>query len=227
MIQAGDSDWGPEGRAWVASGQQTGSNRSSWEPSQSLEDCGGLSERSGVDTWPHLRLSEDPSGSLTIRCTGPRRLVGFDTEEVTGSKPVAPTRHRCRSERRRSVIGGALVVPRVAWGHAGATAGPPRQPHHRARWYRLGSAVEHVQAVAQSGISLQGQMAVAVQGEAHRGMPGPGRDLLGVAPAAIHTATAVCRRSWMHSPSRPAAMTAGGYTDRGTPAAQADHPAVP
>jgi hypothetical protein len=39
----------------------------------------------------HLGLSDDPSRSLTMRCTGWQRLVGSDTEEVTGSNPVAPT----------------------------------------------------------------------------------------------------------------------------------------
>jgi hypothetical protein len=31
----------------------------------------------------------------------------------------------------------------------------------------------------------------------------------GVAPAAIHSATAVCRRSWIRKPSRPANLMAG------------------
>jgi single-strand DNA-binding protein len=34
-----------------------------------------------------------------------------------------------------------------------------------------------------------------------------------LAPAAIHRATAVCRRSWIRSPSSPAAWVAGSQTD--------------
>src|SRR5215211_8781086 len=101
--------------------------------------------------------------------------MGSDTEEVTGSNPVAPTTQHCSSERRRSIIGGALIVPGGAWGHAGATAGPPRQPHNRAgrRW--PGGAVERIQAVAERRVGLRVEVAIAIQGEAHRGMPGPSR----------------------------------------------------
>jgi hypothetical protein len=66
-----------------------------------------------------------------------------------------------------------------------------------------------VQAVAERRIGLGEQVAVAVEHEAGRGVPGPDGDLLGEAPAAIHSATAVWRRSWMRSPGRPAARVAG------------------
>src|SRR4029453_18606452 len=119
-----------------------------------------------------------------VSCEGARYLVKGrawpDTEEVTGSNPVAPTNKNHRSERRPSSIGGALVVPRVAWGHTGATAGPPRQPNDRARGRWLDGAVERVQAVAERAVGLRVEVAVAVQGEAHRGVPSPRRDLLRV-----------------------------------------------
>src|SRR5512132_1326390 len=56
-----------------------------------MENRGGSSERPGADASVHLRLSIDPSRSLTIRRTGRQRCVGSDTEGVTGSNPVAPT----------------------------------------------------------------------------------------------------------------------------------------
>jgi Single-strand binding protein family len=62
----------------------------------------------------------------------------------------------------------------VAWGHAGATAGQSRQPHDRAGRRRPGTSVERVQAVAERCVGLRVEVAVAIQGEAHRGMPGPG-----------------------------------------------------
>jgi hypothetical protein len=84
-----------------------------------------------------------------------QRFPGFaDTEEVTGSNPVAPTPYLSWSERRRSPIGGALVVPGRGWGHAGATAPSPGQPDDGACGYRLGTAVERVQAVAECGVDL-------------------------------------------------------------------------
>src|SRR4030095_15116444 len=48
-----------------------------------------------------------------------------DTEEVTGSNPVAPTTQKRRSGRRRSAIGGTLVVPGRAQVTLPATAGRP------------------------------------------------------------------------------------------------------
>ena len=43
----------------------------------------------------------------------------------------------------------------------------------------MGGAVERVQAVAERGVGLGVEVAVAVQGEAHRGVAGPSRDFLG------------------------------------------------
>jgi hypothetical protein len=63
------------------------------------------------------------------------------TEEVRGSNPLTSTPHTSRSERRRSDIGGALVVPGAARGHAGATPGPPTQPDNGAPGRRLDGAV--------------------------------------------------------------------------------------
>src|SRR4029450_6826398 len=60
----------------------------------------------------------------------------------------------CRSERRRCVNGGALVVPGAAWGHIGATPGASTEPHNGARGGRLGAAVERVQAVAERRVRL-------------------------------------------------------------------------
>jgi hypothetical protein len=47
----------------------------------------------------------------------------------------------------------------------------------------------------------------------------PARTLtyLGLAPAAIHRATAVCRRSWGRSGTNPAARTAGSQTAKQGP----------
>jgi hypothetical protein len=73
------------------SGQQTGSNRPPWGPTQALRNRGRSWEDSGSDTGSRLRLSIDPPPSVTVRCTGRQRLVGSDTEGVTGSNPVAPT----------------------------------------------------------------------------------------------------------------------------------------
>jgi len=46
----------------------------------------------------------------------------------------------------------------------------------------LDGRVDGVQPVAEGGIGLGIQVAVAVEGEAHRGMPGAGGDFLGVGP---------------------------------------------
>jgi hypothetical protein len=43
-------------------------------------------------------------------------------------------------------------------------------------------------------------VAVAVQGEAHRGMAGAGRDLLGGGAGGDPIAPPPCRRSWMRNP---------------------------
>jgi hypothetical protein len=74
-----------------ASGQQTGSNRPPWGPTRPLENRGRSSQASDTDTCAHLRLSNDPSRSLTIRRSRRARLVGSDTEEDGGSTPPAPT----------------------------------------------------------------------------------------------------------------------------------------
>jgi N-acetylglutamate synthase len=51
-------------------------------------------------------------------------------------------------------------------------------------------------------VGLGEQVAVAVEHEAHRGAPGPGRDLLGRGPGSDHSATAVWRRVWIRKPAR-------------------------
>src|SRR4030095_12985780 len=102
------------------------------------------------------------------------------TEEVRGSNPLTSTPYNCRSGRRPLPRGGALVVPGTAWGHTGATAGLPTQPNHGRLGGRPGGAVERIQAVAEGGIGLRVQVAVAIQGEAHRGGPSPSRGLLGI-----------------------------------------------
>jgi hypothetical protein len=56
----------------------------------------------------------------------------------------------------------------------------PEKVHHGGVFVALAGRVESVQPVAEGGIGLGIQVAVAVHGEAHRGMPGPGGDLLGV-----------------------------------------------
>jgi hypothetical protein len=47
----------------------------------------------GGGTFVHLPLSNDPYRPLTVEYSCRERLVGSDTEEVTGSNPVAPTSH--------------------------------------------------------------------------------------------------------------------------------------
>jgi hypothetical protein len=55
-------------------------------------------------------------------------------------------------------------------------------------------------------------MPIAVQGELTEVCPARVATSLGPPPAAIHRATAVCRRSWMRSPSK--AGPAGGRLRR-------------
>jgi hypothetical protein len=62
---------------------------------------------------------------------------------------------------------------------------------------------DRVHALAHRQVRLRVQVPVAVEGEAHRGMAGPGCDLLRVGPAAIHSATAVCRRLMPGADLRP------------------------
>ena len=45
-----------------------------------------------------------------------------------------------------------------------------------------------VQAVPERLIGVRIEVAVAIEGEAHRGVPGPGGDLFGIRPASIHSA---------------------------------------
>ena len=98
------------------------------------------------------------------------------TEEARGSNPLTSTPQPSSSERRRCVIGGALVVPRAAWGHTGPRPARRGQPNRGAVRCRLGGAAQRVQAVAERGVGLRVQVAVTVEGEAHRGMAGPGGD---------------------------------------------------
>jgi hypothetical protein len=72
-------------------GQQMGSNRPPSGPTRSLENRGRSSEGSGTENRAHLQLYDDPSRSVTIRCSGRQRLVGSDTEEAGRSTPPAPT----------------------------------------------------------------------------------------------------------------------------------------
>jgi hypothetical protein len=51
----------------------------------------------------HLRPSDDPSRSLTIRCSCRARLLGSDTEEVTWAAPEVPSSHRS-AVRNRAVL---------------------------------------------------------------------------------------------------------------------------
>jgi hypothetical protein len=105
-------------------------------------------------------------------------------------------------------------------GRLGPRPGRRGRPNHGAGRCRMSGAVERVQAVAQGGVGLGVQVAVAIEGEADRGMPGPGGDLLGVGAGRDHSATAVRRRSWMRRPSTPAALVAG----RHTPSPESGHP---
>jgi hypothetical protein len=62
-------------------------------------------------------------------------------------------------------------------------------------WGRGPLLDELVELVAEDRICLRAQVAVAVEDERDRGVPGPSETILGLAPAAIHSATAVWRRS--------------------------------
>ena len=48
----------------------------------------------------YLRPSDDPSRSLTIRCSCRARLLGSDTEEVTWAAPEVPSSHRSAVRNR-------------------------------------------------------------------------------------------------------------------------------
>ena len=134
------------------------------------------------------------------------------TEEARGSNPLTSTPHTSSSERRRSHIGGALVVAGGAWGHAGATPGPLGQVNDGACRRRLGAAVERVQAVTQGTVGLRVQVAVTVRVKLTEACPGASRDLLGVGPGRDRQGDGSVRRSWMRSRSRPAARVAGRHT---------------
>jgi hypothetical protein len=69
--------------------------------------------------------------------------------------------------------------------------------------------MQRIQAIPERVIGIRIEVAVAVQSEADRGMSSQGGDLLRIRPAAIQSATAVCLRSWMRSPSSPATLVAG------------------
>jgi hypothetical protein len=65
----------------------TGCRRDQDDRWRTVAHCRGR----GHYSCAHLRLSDDPSQSLTVRRPCRARLVGSDTEEVTASNPVAPT----------------------------------------------------------------------------------------------------------------------------------------
>jgi hypothetical protein len=56
----------------------------------------------------------------------------------------------------------------------------PKQLHQGSALVALAGRVDGVQPVTESRIRLRVEVAVTIQGEAHRGMPGPGSHLLRV-----------------------------------------------
>ena len=87
--------------------------------------------------------------------------------------------------------------------------------------------MQGIQAVPERLIGVRIQVAIAVEGELTEVCPARAATSLGFAPAAIHSATAVCRRSWMRSPSSPAALVAGRQMRCRNPASRNVHPADP
>ena len=147
-------------------------------------------------------------------CCGSHRYVAASKAPT----PVVCLRARKLSLSSTHISPGQDVVGRVLAGLARLRAQPrlrafAKQFHHGGVvLVALARRVDGVQPLAEGHIGLGIQVAVAVQGEADRGMSGSGGDLLGVGPAAIQRATAVWRRSWIRSPSRPAALVAGRHT---------------
>jgi hypothetical protein len=69
--------------------------------------------------------------------------------------------------------------------------------------------MQGVQAVPERLRGVRVQVAVAVRVKLTEVRPARAATSLGFASAAIHSATAVCRRSWLRSPSSLAALVAG------------------
>jgi hypothetical protein len=116
-------------------------------------------------------------GLLDVRLT--RDRPGIVTDFVA-STVLAGLRHSLSSVKsaqrrttriqRRSLRSGALLGQRSL----------PKQLDHGGALIALAGRVHGVQPIAEGGIRLRVQVAVAVKGEAHRGMPGSGGDFLGV-----------------------------------------------
>jgi hypothetical protein len=59
----------------------------------------------------YLQPSDDPSRSLTIRCSCRARLLGSDTEEVTWAAPEVPSSHRSAVRNRGRSQGVSATPP--------------------------------------------------------------------------------------------------------------------
>jgi hypothetical protein len=87
--------------------------------------------------------------------------------------------------------------------------------------------MQGIQAVPERLIGVRIEAAVAVQVKLTDVWPARAAASLGFAPAAIHSATAVCRRSWMRSPSSPAALVGGRQMQCRNPASRNVPPCGP
>jgi len=96
---------------------------------------------SGSYTASHLWLSIDPSRSLTLRSTLRAGCVGSDTEEVTGSNPVAPTtvlagQGPVSTERTALLMpcGRRLLPHRTQWSLGAGRHGTTPRPNDHPAW---------------------------------------------------------------------------------------------
>ena len=159
-------------------------------------------------------LIQQLTACLCSSTTG--RPVAYN-DEVTGSSPVTPTTEpagqspRLPSPRGREAASFPLG-PR--WGRENSRSAPAGRP-------------DRIQPLTQGQVRLRVQVAVAVQGEVHRGMAGPGRDLLGGSPQRQSTAPPPCAegRECADRPTQPPGSPAA-RSAAGTASPAAPHPAA-
>ena len=180
--QTGGSDCGPEGQRSAPSGSRraaTGVRNNRRVCSETMEDHDRRFGHRRPLTWRS-------SHALTVLNTT-KFHAGRPGADLARRKPgvqiPSPPPHNPAAQ---SVVGASSAALLSFLGPPGATLGPrPARRGSRttvAVRCRLGGAVQRVQAVAERGVGLRVQVAVTVEGEAHRGMAGPGGDLLGVGP---------------------------------------------
>jgi hypothetical protein len=97
------------------------------------------------------------------------REAPIEEASSCGAIPTSQVRASSVRHRRRSPRSGAALGPRSI------TA----QLDHHARLGLVAGHIERVHPVAEHGVGLRVQVAVAVEGKADRGVAGAGVDLLG------------------------------------------------